>query len=48
MDVSKSSMAIEEALNSLENDVGPIFMFINCAGLAVCGTVVDATESDFK
>lgn len=40
--------AVENNLSELEEIVGPIFMLINCAGMAICGTVEDMSQQDIK
>lgn len=37
LDVTSDYSTIEKTLSKLENDVGPIFMLINCAGMCICG-----------
>ncbi|KAJ8918734.1 hypothetical protein NQ315_015054 [Exocentrus adspersus] len=39
---------VENNLCEIEETVGPIFMLINCAGMAICGRVEDFTEQDIK
>jgi len=34
---------VEKVLADLENDIGPIYMLINCAGLAIAGKIEDTT-----
>ncbi|XP_044257176.1 3-ketodihydrosphingosine reductase [Tribolium madens] len=45
VDVS-NKIGIHNELNNLEEKVGPIYMLINCAGMAICGKVEDFTEQD--
>ncbi|KAG5894924.1 hypothetical protein JTB14_008883 [Gonioctena quinquepunctata] len=39
---------IKSNLFELEEKVGPIFMLVNCAGMAICGRVEDFTEQEVK
>ncbi|KAG5898108.1 hypothetical protein JTB14_027465 [Gonioctena quinquepunctata] len=39
---------LEDYLSELEKSVGPIFMLVNCAGMAICGRVEDFTEQEVK
>lgn len=39
---------MENNLSEIEEIVGPIFMLINCAGLAICGEIEDYTEQQIK
>jgi len=34
---------VEKALADLENGMGPIYMLVNCAGLAIAGKIEDTT-----
>jgi 3-dehydrosphinganine reductase len=47
VDVSNRK-AIQSELDKLEEKVGPIYMLINCAGMALCGKVEDFTERDIN
>lgn len=46
-DVSNKE-AVENNLLELETTVGPIYMLVNCAGLAICGRLEDISEADVK
>lgn len=39
---------LEQAINRVENSVGPIFGLINCAGMAICGKVEDYSLEDIQ
>lgn len=39
---------VENNLSELEEIVGPIYMLINCAGMAICGKIEDYTEQQIK
>jgi len=32
--------------NAIEDNMGPLYLFINCAGMAICGTLEDSSTSD--
>lgn len=50
VDLSKchETTAIEETFTEAESVSGRIFMLINCAGMAICGTVEDTSAKDAK
>lgn len=48
MDVAKAYKDVEDAVNLIEDTVGPIFLLINCAGTAICGKIDEATEFDYR
>lgn len=39
---------VENNLSELEEIVGPIYMLINCAGMAICGKIEEYTEQQIK
>ncbi|CAG9855536.1 unnamed protein product [Phyllotreta striolata] len=39
---------LEKCLNDVELEIGPIYMLINCAGLAICGNVEDFSLQQIK
>ncbi|KAL0118463.1 hypothetical protein PUN28_009255 [Cardiocondyla obscurior] len=43
LDIGINYETVEKALADLENVMGPIFMLINCAGLAIAGKIEDTT-----
>ncbi|EFA11415.2 3-ketodihydrosphingosine reductase [Tribolium castaneum] len=47
VDVSNKT-SIQKELTNVEEKVGPIYMLVNCAGMAICGKVEDFTEQDVK
>ncbi|ENN77559.1 hypothetical protein YQE_05855, partial [Dendroctonus ponderosae] len=47
IDVSDKE-AIEKNFAELESTVGPIYMLVNCAGLAICGRLEDMKQNDVK
>lgn len=48
LDLSSDYSAVETALWALEEESGPIFMLINCAGGAVCGKLEDTSANDIQ
>lgn len=48
VDLSSSYEAVQSALEQLEKDMGEIYMLINCAGMAICGTVDEFKVEDAK
>lgn len=46
MDLSKSYRDVEKCLTELEENAGPIYMLINCAGMAICGTIDEMSIED--
>lgn len=48
MDLSASYNAVANALNELEESVGHIYMLVNCAGMAICGTVDEMSIEDAR
>ncbi|CAG9768201.1 unnamed protein product [Ceutorhynchus assimilis] len=47
VDVSDKE-AIEEKILEIEKSVGPVFMLVNCAGLAICGKLEEMTKKDIN
>lgn len=48
MDVSKGYDQLEKVLADVEEESGPVFMLVNCAGSSICGKMEDLSEADFK
>ncbi|XP_053695444.1 3-ketodihydrosphingosine reductase [Sabethes cyaneus] len=48
IDLTKSYEIVEQGLQEIELAVQPIYMLINCAGMAVCGTIEDTTLEQAK
>ncbi|XP_004932635.1 3-ketodihydrosphingosine reductase [Bombyx mori] len=48
LDVTSDYFVIEKAINSLEDNVGPIFMLVNCAGMCICGKFEQMKVEDIK
>ncbi|XP_026817902.1 3-ketodihydrosphingosine reductase [Rhopalosiphum maidis] len=40
------SMVEKTFNNAIEDNMGPLYLFINCAGMAICGTLEDSSTSD--
>lgn len=43
LNISADYKTVEKALTDLENDMGPIYMLVNCAGLSVPSKIEDTT-----
>lgn len=48
VDLSSSYDTVRAALEQLEKDLGSIYMLINCAGMAICGTVDEFKVEDAR
>lgn len=48
VDLSSDYNAVEKALWTLEEESGPIYMLVNCAGGAVCGKLEDTSANDIQ
>ncbi|KAK6643775.1 hypothetical protein RUM43_000038 [Polyplax serrata] len=48
VDVANESQLIEEKFNKIEEEVGPIFLLVNCAGRAIFGRLQDVKEEDYR
>lgn len=48
LDLSKGYAEVEACFGELERTVGPIYALINCAGMAICGTVDEMSIEDAK
>lgn len=48
LDLAQSYGAVTSTLEELERTVGAIYMLINCAGMAICGTVEDTSVEDAR
>ncbi|KPJ19811.1 3-ketodihydrosphingosine reductase [Papilio machaon] len=48
LDITSDYSSIEKCLSSLEVDIGPIFMLINCAGMCICGQFESMKVEDIK
>lgn len=48
VDISDNYEDVEKALHDVEEELGPIFMLANCAGMAICGRLEDTSVSDIK
>lgn len=48
LDLSKGYGEIEECFGELQRTIGPIYALINCAGMAICGTVDKMSVEDAK
>lgn len=48
LDLSSDYETVAKALQRLEENVGDIYMLVNCAGMAICGTVSEFAVDDAK
>ncbi|XP_055641223.1 3-ketodihydrosphingosine reductase [Toxorhynchites rutilus septentrionalis] len=48
IDLCSSYGAVEKAFQEIEETVGSIYMLVNCAGMAICGTIEDTSIEDTK
>jgi 3-dehydrosphinganine reductase len=46
LDLSQGHDNIKKAFDDIENKVGDIYMLVNCAGMAICGTIEDTKPED--
>lgn len=46
IDLAKSYNSVKDSLSALEEEIGPIFMLLNCAGGAICGRVDEMSPDD--
>lgn len=46
LDIGRDYKTVEKALTDLENVMGPIYMLINSAGLAIAGKIEDTSIED--
>ncbi|KAL5273474.1 KDSR family protein [Megaselia abdita] len=46
LDISKDYKTVEKVFEKLESDVGPIYMLVNCAGMAICGVFEEVSVED--
>lgn len=48
VDITNDFEEIEKAFIDLEQEMGPPYMIMNCAGNAVCGKLEDTSTEDIK
>lgn len=48
IDLAKSYDGVEKGLQEIEASGGPVYMLVNCAGMAICGTIEDTSVEDAK
>ncbi|XP_071564998.1 3-ketodihydrosphingosine reductase isoform X2 [Temnothorax nylanderi] len=46
LNIGMDYLTVEKALANLENVMGPIYMLVNCAGLAIAGKIEDTTPEN--
>jgi 3-dehydrosphinganine reductase len=37
---------VKQAFNNAIKEMGPLYLFVNCAGMAICGRLEDNSSSD--
>jgi len=37
---------VKNTFNNVIQEIGPLYLFINCAGMAICGTLEDNSTDD--
>ena len=37
---------VKKKINNAIGEMGPLYLFINCAGMAICGTLEDNSTND--
>jgi short-subunit dehydrogenase len=48
VDLSTSYDKVEKELLSLEDEIGPVYMLVNCAGTSICSKLEDSTPTDIE
>ncbi|XP_025205163.1 3-ketodihydrosphingosine reductase isoform X2 [Melanaphis sacchari] len=46
VDLAGDYSIVEKTFNNAIEDMGPLYMFINCAGMAICGTLEESSTND--
>lgn len=46
VDLSGDYDTLKNVLDNAIRETGPLYLFINCAGMALCGTLEDSSPSD--
>lgn len=46
VDLAGDYNIIKESFDSVIKEIGPVYLFINCAGMAICGTLEDNSSND--
>lgn len=46
VDLAGDYSMVEKTFNNAIEDMGPLYLFINCAGMALCGTLEDISTDD--
>lgn len=46
VDLSGDYDTLKNVLDNAIGETGPLYLFINCAGMALCGTLEDSSPSD--
>jgi 3-dehydrosphinganine reductase len=48
LDLTKGHEAVNKAFQEIEEKTGDIYMLVNCAGMAICGTIEDTKPEEAK
>lgn len=48
LDISKDYKLVEKTFQKIEEDFGPIYMLVNCAGMAICGVFEEVSVEDAR
>lgn len=48
LDLTKGPDVIDKVLEDVEKETGEIYMLVNCAGTAICGTIEDVKPEDAR
>lgn len=46
VDLAGDYSVVKTAFNDAIGEMGPLYLFINCAGMAICGTLEDVSTND--
>lgn len=46
MDLAEDYDIVKKSLDNAIRDMGPLYLFVNCAGMAICGTLECNSSSD--
>lgn len=46
VDLSGDYGTLKNALDNAIREMGPVYLFVNCAGMAICGKLEDNSSSD--
>lgn len=46
VDLAGDYAVVKRAFDNAIKEMGPLYMLVNCAGMAICGTLEDHTSND--